>query len=56
MVQGRLQHDSDLLIDQLRSIDNSRLKEGHLTILDESTMRKVGRAVCDVLGVESRSL
>ena len=34
--------DSDLLIDQLRAIDNRRLVKGPLTRLNEATMAGVG--------------
>jgi len=44
-----LRHDSDLLIDQLRAIDNKRLLEGPLTRLDTESMRRVGQALLEVL-------
>jgi len=47
--QGDLHHDSDLLIDQLRAIDNVRLVTGPLTILSEHQMALVGRAISDIL-------
>src|SRR6266851_7274347 len=40
---------SDLLIDQLRAIDNRRLVKGPLSRLDEATMDRVGAAVREVL-------
>ncbi len=46
---GRLRRDSDLLIDQLRAIDNRRLIQGPLTQLPTSVMSRVGQAVQDVL-------
>jgi mRNA interferase MazF len=46
---GRLRRESDLLIDQLRAIDNRRLIQGPLTRLPASLMDRVGRAVQDVL-------
>ena len=48
---GRLQKDSDLLIDQVRSIDNRRLIEGPLTELAESAMALIGLALSEVMGV-----
>jgi mRNA interferase MazF len=50
--QGQLAKDSDLLIDQLRAIDNRRLIDGPLLQLDDAMLRKVWRAVVEVLGVE----
>jgi mRNA interferase MazF len=44
-----LRHDSDLLIDQLRAIDNKRLMEGPLARLDNESMRRVGQALLEVL-------
>ena len=46
---GRLRRESDLLIDQLRAIDNRRLIQGPLTQLSTSLMERVGQAVQDVL-------
>jgi mRNA interferase MazF len=45
----RLRRDSDLLVDQIRAIDNARLIEGPLTLLGSSAMRKVEAAVREVL-------
>ena len=46
---GGLARDSDLLIDQLRAIDNRRLVEGPLLSLDHTALKRVGEAVQDVL-------
>jgi mRNA interferase MazF len=46
---GRLHHASDLLIDQLRAIDNRRLIEGPLLRLDEPMMARVAAALREVL-------
>ena len=46
---GRLRRESDLLIDQLRAIDNRRLIQGPLAQLSTSLMDRVGQAVQDVL-------
>jgi len=48
---GRLRHDSDLLIDQLRAIDNRRLVQGPLTRLPATLMHRVDQAVKEVLDV-----
>ena len=48
---GRLRRKSDLLIDQLRAIDNRRLFDGPLTRLDEPLMTRVGAAMQEVLGL-----
>lgn len=50
--QGGLEKDSDLLIDQLRAIDNKRLIDGPLLRLDDKEMGRVYLAVVEVLGVE----
>jgi mRNA interferase MazF len=47
--QSSLRRDSDVLIDQLRVIDNHRLLEGTLAHLDEPTMARVAAAVREVL-------
>jgi mRNA interferase MazF len=47
---GNLQKDSDLLIDQIRAIDNNRLSLGPLTICDKHFMKKVQMAIFEVLG------
>ncbi len=50
-MQDQLEKDSDLLIDQIRSIDNSRLSpKGPLTKLDEKKMSQVYSAVFEVVG------
>ena len=49
---GNLDRDSDLLLDQLRAIDNKRLIEGPLLILNDATMNRVYSAVVEVLGME----
>ena len=46
---GRLRQPSDLLIDQLRAIDNRRLVRGPLARLPPSLLRRVGEAIQDVL-------
>lgn len=51
---GGLPRDSDLLIDQLRAIDNRRLVEGPLLSLDHTAMVRVGEAVQDVLDMGQR--
>ena len=48
---GRLLRDSDLLIDQLRAIDNRRLVSGPLARLTKAWMRKVEAAILDVLDI-----
>jgi mRNA interferase MazF len=46
---GRLRQASDLLIDQLRAIDNRRLIQGPLARLSPALLRKVAEAIRDVL-------
>lgn len=49
---GRLRHASDLLIDQLRAIDNRRLIEGPLLQLDEALMQRTDAALREVLDLD----
>ena len=46
---GRLRRASDLLVDQLRAIDNRRLVQGPLARLSPGLMARVGEALRDVL-------
>ncbi|MBI5441822.1 MAG: type II toxin-antitoxin system PemK/MazF family toxin [Deltaproteobacteria bacterium] len=51
--RDRLDRDSDLLIDQLRAVDNRRLMgQGPLTRLTEASLRRVHQALAEVLGIE----
>jgi mRNA interferase MazF len=50
--QSSLRRNSDLLIDQLRAIDNSRLVGGPLLRLDEATMKRVDAALREVLELD----
>jgi len=47
--QSSLRRDSDLLIDQLRAIDNRVLVKGPLSRIDEATMERVADALREVL-------
>ena len=49
---GRLRHASDLLIDQIRAIDNRRIGPGPLTRLPPSLMRRVAAAIGEVLELD----
>ena len=51
-VQGRLRQRSDLLLDQVRSIDNRRLVVGPLCRLSSGAMTAVALALQEVLGIE----
>ncbi len=44
-----LQQESDLLIDQLRAIDNRRLVKGPLAVLTPETMASVDEAMGEIL-------
>jgi mRNA interferase MazF len=44
-----LKHDSDLLIDQIRAIDNRRLTQGPIARLPEALMGQIGDALAQVL-------
>ena len=46
---GRLRKDSDLLIDQLRAIDNRRLAQGPLSHLSPKQMQIVEHAIREIL-------
>ena len=46
---GNLQRDSDVLIDQLRAIDNRRLIRGPLVDVGPRLMATVGEALLEVL-------
>jgi mRNA interferase MazF len=48
----RLRRDSDLLIDQLRAIDNRRLVQGPMTTLSPSLMGQVHEALSEVLDLD----
>lgn len=50
--RDNLKKDSDLLIDQIRAIDNKRLLKGPLTTLDTAFLQIVYEAVCEVIGMD----
>lgn len=52
-VNGRLRQDSDLLMDQVRAIDNRRLVLGPLTRLAASDLRIVAEALREVLDLNT---
>jgi mRNA interferase MazF len=52
---ARLRRTSDLLIDQLRAIDNRRLVEGPLTKLTATLMGRVHEAIAEVLDLDQTS-
>ena len=47
----KLARDSDLLIDQIRAIDNRRLTSGPIAHLESDLMKRVYRAVLEVVGM-----
>jgi mRNA interferase MazF len=47
----KLAKDSDLLIDQIRTIDNRRLTAGPIAALDPELMKKIHHAVLEVTGI-----
>lgn len=49
---GALRKDSDLLIDQVRAIDNRRLVQGPLTRLQPQQLLAVGTALRDVFDLD----
>ena len=46
---GKLRKESDLLVDQLRAIDNHRLVDGPLTRLSPAQLQKVDQALSEIL-------
>jgi mRNA interferase MazF len=48
---GDLSRESDLLMDQLRAIDNQRLVRGPLVRLPASKMKLVGNALLELVGI-----
>lgn len=48
---SRLPRDSDLLMDQLRAIDNRRLVRGPLFQVSYATMKQVASALAELLGI-----
>lgn len=49
----KLKKESDLLIDQIRAIDNCRFSgESPLVTLSETSMRKIYQAISEVMGLE----
>lgn len=46
---SHFRRDSDLLLDQLRAIDNRRLTKGPIARLSKAQMAKVGQAIREVL-------
>ena len=49
---GGLRHESDLLIDELRAIDNRRLIHGPLVYLPPPFVDQVAEAIREVLGLD----
>jgi mRNA interferase MazF len=47
----KLEKDSDLLIDQVRAIDNARLRIGPLTHIEPRIMRQIDNALAEVVGI-----
>lgn len=48
--QAKLKKNSDLLIDEIRSIDNKRLIQGPLALLEKKQLRPVYEALFEVIG------
>ena len=51
--QGRLPKPSDLLMDQVRAIDNRCLVRGPLARLSHMQMKRIGSALLELIGVET---
>ena len=48
---GDLERDSDLMIDQIRAIENRRLIKGPLLHMEKDFLQKVYEAVQEVMGI-----
>jgi len=51
--RGKLEKESAVMIDQLRAIDKSRLIPEKIATLTQEEMKKLEKAICFFLGVES---
>lgn len=47
----KLIRDSDLLIDQIRAIDNRRITSGPIANLESKLMKRIYQAVLEVIGI-----
>jgi mRNA interferase MazF len=52
MAAARLRRDSDLLMDQLRAIDNQRLIKGPMARLARTLMARIDQALKEILELE----
>lgn len=50
--QGQLLQESDLLIDQIRAIDNKRLIDGPLCRISSKQLQAIYQAIAEVMGME----
>lgn len=48
--KDKLDKNSDILIDQIRAIDNKRLISGPLTTITKTQMKVVYEFICEVIG------
>jgi mRNA interferase MazF len=51
----RLKQESDLLIDQIRSIDIKRLTQGPIALCEKKFMNRVYKAIAEVIGISQLS-
>jgi len=49
--RDKIEKDSDILIDQIRAIDNSRIFNDILTILSDSELKEIDSMVVKTLGI-----
>jgi len=47
----KLAQDSDLLIDQIRAIDNRRITSGPIANLDSEILKRIYQAVLEIIGI-----
>jgi mRNA interferase MazF len=50
--QDKLEKNSDLLIDQIRAIDNKRLLTGPLMCCNQKVLQKIYQLVVEVMGMQ----
>ena len=48
--QHKLKEDSDLLVDQIRAIDNTRLIKGPLATLTSDLIQRIHNSICLIVG------
>lgn len=55
-MHNKLEKNFDLLIDQVRAIDNKRFVSGPLTKLTPTQLKPIFAAVCEVMGIDLETM